>query len=249
MSTVTTAYTRCPETSDKAKISADKQPIAYEIPVIAKKEKNHKPDAHYSIVRETNMSNTDNDRDNKHGVHGSLATPILDNPIYLSELFHTSEPDHQYSSLDHQLVLLSHEHGGTGSSGDTPVPVSGGMVDSSHHYSSLDHQMPSTHQNNDALNHLMYSLGSDGEDNNTEDYQHPYTFEHNQVPSTHKHADSSNSPGTLDNPIYLLEPNEELNNSTGGEYSTLHHQVLTTQSSGGSTGVANGLYSKLNAPH
>ena len=103
-----------------------------------------------------------------------------------------------------------------------------------------------THQNNADLN-PMYSLGSDGGDNNTEDYQHPYTSEHNQVPSTHKHADSSNSPGTLDNPIYLLEHNEELNNSPGGEYSSLHHQVLTMQSSGGSTGAADGLYSKLNA--
>ena len=227
-----TAYTRSSETNNK-------QPVAYEIPVIARKERNHKPnDAHYSIVRETNMSNTDND---------SITTPMLDNPIYLSELVCTSEPaDYQYSSLNHQLVPLTHEHGGTGSSGDTPVPVSVGMVDSSHHYSSLDHQMPPTHQNNDDLN-PMYSLGSDGGDNNTENYQHPYTSKHNQVPSTHKHADSSNSPGTLDNPIYLLEPNEELNSSTGGQYSSLHHQVLTTQSSGGSTGAVDGLYSKLNA--
>ena len=237
---MTTAYTRCSETSDKAKISAEKQPVAYEIPVIARKEENHKPDAHYSIVREANMSNTDNARDNKHGVHGSIATPILDNPIYLSELVHTSEPDHQYSSLSYQLAPITHEHGGTGSSGDTAVSVSAGIVDSSQHYSSLDHQMPST------LNNPMYSLGSDGGDNNTEDHHHN-TSEHNQVP-THKHSDSSNSPGTLDNPIYLLEHNEELNNSTGGEYSTLDHQVLTTQSSGDSTGVpADGLYSKLNA--
>ena len=202
------AYTiaRSSETTDKAKIdiSADKQPVAYEIPVIARKVRNHKPnDAHYSIVREANMSNTDND---KHGVHDSITTPTLDNPIYLSELVHTSESDHQYSSLNHQLVPLTHEHGGTGSGGDSPVPVSAGIVDSSHHYSSLDHQMPPTHQNNGALN-PMYSLGSNGGDNNTEDYQRPYTSEYNQVPSTHKHADSSNSPGTLDNPIYLLEPN------------------------------------------
>ena len=120
------------------------------------------------------------------------------------------------------------------------------MVDNSQLYSSLDHQMPSTHENNDALNNHMYSLGSDEGDNITEDYQRN-SSEHNQVLSTHKHADSSNSPGTLDNPIYLLEHNEELNNSTGGEYSSLHHQVLTTQSSGGSTGVADGLYSKPNA--
>ena len=229
------AYTRSSETTEKAKIcSADKQPVAYEIPVIARKGRNHKPDdAHYSIVREANMSNTNNDRDNK---HGSIATPILDNPIYLSELVHTSDPNCQYSSLNHQVVPITHEHAGTGSSDDTPVPVSAGMVDSSHHYSSLNHQMPSTHQNNGALNNPMYSLESD------EDYQHN-TSEHNQIPSTHKHADSSNSPGTLDNPIYLLEPYEEFNNSTGGEYSSLHHQVLTTQS----TGVADGLYSKLNA--
>ena len=100
--------------------------------------------------------------------------------------------------------------------------------------------MPSTHQNNDALNNPMYS---DGGDNITEDNQHN-TSKYNQVLSTHKHT---NSPGALDNPIYLLEPNEELDNSTGGEYSSLHHQVLTTQSSGDSTGVADGLYSKLNA--
>ena len=144
-------YTRSSETTDKAKIniSADKQPVAYEIPVIARKVRNHKPDdACYSIVREANMSNTDND---KHRVHGSITTPILDNPIYLSELVHTSEPDHQYSSLNHQLVPLTHEHGGTGSSGYTPVPVSAGMVDNSHHYSSLDHQMPATHKNNGDL--------------------------------------------------------------------------------------------------
>ena len=148
--------------------------------------------------------------------------------------------------LNHQLIPLIHEHGGTGSSDDTPVPASAGMVDNSQHYSSLDHQMPSTHENNDALNNPMYSLGSDGGDNITDNYQHN-TSEHNQVLSTHKHADSSNSPGTLDNPIYLLEHNEELNNSTGGQYSSLHHQVLTTKSSGDSTGVADGLYSKLNA--
>ena len=88
------------------------------------------------------MSNTDNDRDNKHGVHGSIATPILDNPIYLSELVRTSEPDHQYSSLNHQLIPLTHEHGGTSSSGDTPVPVPAGMVENSNHYSSLDHSRP-----------------------------------------------------------------------------------------------------------
>ena len=230
-----------------AYISDDKQPVAYEIPVIARKERNHKLDAHYSIVREANMSNTDNGRNNKHAAHGSIATPTLDNPIYLSELVHTSEPDHQYSSLNHQLVPITYEHGGTDNSGDTLVPVSTGMVDSSHHYSSLNHQMLPTHQND--LNNPMYSLGSDGGDNITEDHQH-YTSEHNQVPSTHKHTDSSNSPGTLDNPIYLLEPNEELNNSTGGEYNSLHHQdeVLITQSfAGDSTGVADGLYSKLNA--
>ena len=239
-----TANTRSSETTDKANISADKQPIAYEIPVIARKGKNHKPDAHYSIVREANMSNTDNGRNNKHAAHGSIATPTLDNPIYLSELVHTSEPDHQYSSLNHQLVPLTHEHGGT-SGGDSPVPVSAGMVDSSHHYSSLNHQMLPTHQND--LSNPMYSLGSDGGDNITEDHQH-YTFEHNQIPSTLKHTDSSNSPSILDNPIYLLEANEELSNSTGGEYSSLHHQVLTTQSSDvDSTGVADGLYSKLNA--